>query len=495
MGARHDFDLIVIGGGAAGLTVTAGAARLGVRVLLVEREDRLGGDCLHFGCVPSKTLIATAKARHIMGRAGEFGLPAVDLPPVNFAAVRRRIEQVIAGIERHDSPERFRSLGAAVRFGAPRFVEDHVIECDGKRLSADRFVVATGSRAAVPDIPGLAAAGYLTNRELFSLDRLPPRLVILGGGPMAVEMGQAFARLGSRVTLVQRSGQILSREDPDMAAVVAARLAAEGVELRLSATVLSVAAPDVVGGPKYVTVSDRGGEARLAADEILVAMGRVANVEDLGLDAAGIVHTKKGLVLDARLRTTAPHVFGAGDVTGEHQFTHAAGYEGGVVVAGAVFRLPKKAAYTRLPRCVYTDPELAVVGLTEARAKEAGLAYSVVLEPFSGNDRARAEGETEGAVKLVLGRRGKLLGAQIVGSGAGELVAEWVAAMAGKLGTGVVAGAVHPYPTLAETNKRAAGRLLEGKLFSPLVKRVLAMLFGYRGDRKTGALPQTPPGG
>jgi pyruvate/2-oxoglutarate dehydrogenase complex dihydrolipoamide dehydrogenase (E3) component len=481
MAVRRDFDLIVIGGGAAGLTVTAGAARLGVRVLLVEREGRLGGDCLHYGCVPSKTLVATARARHMQRRAGEFGLPETALPPVDFAAVRRRIETVVAGIQEHDSPGRFRALGAEVRFGEARFVDERAIELDGKRLEADRFVVATGSRAAVPDIPGLREAGFLTNRELFSLERLPEALVILGGGPMAVEMGQAFARLGSRVTLVQRSDRILSREDPDMAAVVAQGLADEGVALRLSARVLSVAAPDVPGGPKIVTISRDGREERLPADAILVAMGRAPNLEGLGLDAAGIAYTQKGLALDARLRTTARHVFGAGDVTGAHQFTHAAGYEGGVVVAGAVFRLPRRADYALLPRCVYTDPELAVAGLTEAGAKAAGRPHTVVVEPFSGNDRARAEGETRGLVKLVLSKRGKPLGAQIVGPGAGELVAEWVAVLAGKVALGTLAGAVHPYPTLAETSKRAAGRLLEGKLFSPLVRRVLAALFGYRG--------------
>lgn len=483
MGARHDFDLVVLGGGAAGLTVTAGAARLGVRVLLVEREERLGGDCLHFGCVPSKTLIATARARRLTVRAGDFGLPAVELPPVDFAAVRRRIEAVIAGIQTHDSPERFRGLGAEVRFGQACFVDEHTLALDGRRISADRFVIATGSRAAVPDIPGLAGAGYLTNRELFSLARLPSSLVVLGGGPLAVEMGQAFARLGSRVTLVQRSDRLLTREDPDMAAVVAARLAAEGVDVRLGATVLSVAAPTAAGGEKTVRIRRDGREESLAAAEILVAMGRTANLDGLGLDAAGIGHTTKGLVLDARLRATAPHVFGAGDVTGDHQFTHAAGYEGGVVVANAVFRLPRKADYTLLPRCVYSEPELAVVGLTEGQAKAAGLPHDVVVEPFSGNDRARAEGETEGMVKLVLGRRGRVLGVGIVGAGAGELAAEWVAALAGRVGLATLSGAVHPYPTLAETGKRAAGRPLEAKLFSPLVRRLLRMLFGYRGGK------------
>lgn len=479
MAGRHDYDLLVLGGGAAGLTVTAGAARLGVRTLLVEREDRLGGDCLHFGCVPSKTLLATAHARHMLARAGQFGLPECVAPPVDFTAVRRRIETVIAGIQQHDSPERFRSLGADVHFGQARFLDDHALDLDGRRVSADRIVIATGSRAAVPDVPGLAETGYLTNREIFSLEALPPSLLILGGGAMAVEMAQAFTRLGSRVTVVQRSPRLLRREDADLAAVVAARLVAEGVDLRLGATLVSVAArPE---GGKAVVIERDGRRETLAAADILVAMGRRPNLDKLDLDAAGVARTPRGLVLDARLRASQPHVFGAGDVTGEHLFTHAAGYEGGVVVAGVVFRLPRTADYRHLPRCVYTEPQLAVVGLTEQAAREAGLWRETITEPFSDNDRARAEGDVAGVVKLVLGRRGRLLGVGIVGPAAGELAAAWAVALAGKVGLGTIAGAVHPYPTLAEINKRAAGRQLEPKLFSPMVRRLLRLVFRYRG--------------
>ncbi|OLN29356.1 Mercuric ion reductase [Desulfovibrio sp. DV] len=480
MGHLGEYDLLVMGGGAAGLTVVAGAARLGVRVLLVESERALGGDCLHFGCVPSKTLIETARVRHLAGRAAEYGLPAIEPGPVDFALVRRRIQGVIAGIQEHDSPDRFRRLGAEVHFGQARFVDDHTLELDGRRITADRIVIATGSRAAVPDIPGLASSGYLTNRELFSLEKLPASLVILGGGAIAAEMGQAFARLGSRVTVVQRSAQLLSREDADLAAVVAAGLAADGVEVCLDSVVESVAGPDAAG-LRTVTVIHGGQRRGIAAEAILVAMGRTPNLDALDLDAAGIAYTEKGLVLDDRLRTSVPHVFGAGDVTGGHQFTHAAGYEGGVVVAGAVFRLPRRVDYTFMPRCAFTDPALAAAGLTESGARAAGIAHTVIAEPFAGNDRARAAGETAGLVKLVLGKRGRLLGVGIVGSGAGELLAQWLAARAGKVGLSTLAGTVLPYPTLGETGKRAAGRTLETKLFSPLVRRVLRLVFGYRG--------------
>jgi pyruvate/2-oxoglutarate dehydrogenase complex dihydrolipoamide dehydrogenase (E3) component len=480
MAHRGDYDLLVLGGGAAGLTVAAGAGRLGVRALLIEREGVLGGDCLHYGCVPSKTLIETARVRHLASRATAYGLPAMAGGPVDFAAVRQRIAGVIAGIQEHDSPERFRRLGVEVRFGQARFVDAHTLDLDGRRFTADRIVIATGSRAAVPDIPGLTAGGYLTNRELFSLDRLPASLVILGGGAIAVEMGQAFARLGSRVTLVQRSRQLLSREDADLAGVVAAGLAADGVAVHLGAVVESVTGPDPAG-LRTVTVTSDGARQEIAAEAILTALGRTPNLDGLGLDAAGIAYTQKGLVLDDRLRASQPHVFGAGDVTGEHQFTHAAGYEGGVVLAGAVFRLPRRVEYSFLPRCCFTDPAFAAAGLTERQARAQGLAHTVVAEPFASNDRARAAGETAGLVKLILGRRGKLLGVGIVGAGAGELLAQWLTARAGKVGLSTLAGTVLPYPTLAETGKRAAGRPLEAKLFSPLVRRVLRLVFGYRG--------------
>ncbi|MFP5259588.1 MAG: dihydrolipoyl dehydrogenase family protein, partial [Acidobacteriota bacterium] len=410
----------------------------------------------------------------------DFGLPALETGPVDFTAVRRRIKGVIAGIQEHDSPDRFRRLGAEVHFGQARFLDDHALELDGRRITADRVLIATGSRAAVPDIPGLAEAGYLTNRELFSLEKLPASLIILGGGAIAAEMGQAFARLGSRVTMIQRSRHILSREDADLADVVAAGLTLDGVDLRLGTVVESVAGPDG-NGLRRVTVIRDGQREDVAAEAILVAMGRTPNLDGLGLDAAGIAYTQKGLVLDDRLRTSAPHVFGAGDVTGDHQFTHAAGYEGGVVVAGAVFRLPRKVDYTWMPRCAFTGPALAAAGLTEGQAKAAGLPHTVIVEPFSGNDRARAAGETAGLVKLILDRRGKLLGVGIAGAGAGELLAQWLTAGAGKLGLSTLAGTTLPYPTLAETGKRAAGRPLEAKLFSPLTRRILRLVFRYRG--------------
>lgn len=475
---KHDFDLGVIGGGAAGLTVTSGAARLGARVLLLEKDRVLGGDCLHFGCVPSKTLIATAAARSRMRRAADFGLPPVDLPPVDFARVRERIRSVIADIQRYDSVERFCALGAAVRFGPVRFLDEHTVETADGRVSAARWVLATGSSPGLPKVPGLDVVPMLTNRELFSLDRLPASLLILGGGPMAVEMGQAFARLGSRVTLVQRGPQILSREDPDMAAVVADGLRIEGVELLTGAKLLEVRQGS---DGSEVDLEVGGGRRTVTAEALLVALGRDCNTAGLDLDRAGVEGGPQGVLVDARLRTNQPHIYAVGDITGRHQFTHAAGYEGGIAVANAVLRLPRRADYRLLPWCTYTEPELGGIGLNERRAYEQGIDCRVVLEEFRDNDRARAEGAPAGRLKLLLDRRGRPLGVQIAGPHAGEILGHWVAALGGRLPLATLASAVHPYPTLGEISKRAAGQVLAEKLFSGRVRKVLHLLFATRG--------------
>jgi pyruvate/2-oxoglutarate dehydrogenase complex dihydrolipoamide dehydrogenase (E3) component len=484
--AAYDYDIAIIGGGAGGLSVAAGAAQLGARTLLIEREAHLGGDCLFYGCVPSKTLIATAHARHLMANAERFGLPRVDLPPVDFALVRARIQSVIMGIRGHDSIERFCGLGAEVRFGAARFVNEHEAEIDegtgGKRVSAAKWVIATGSRAQIPAIPGLADTPHLTNHEVFSLDRLPERLVILGGGPIAVELAQAFQRLGSQVDVIQRSARILTRDDVDMAAEVQQALEAEGVRFHLGAALTGVQA---VGGQKVVSFTLDGQARSVSGDALLVALGRTPNVEGLGLDAAGVDYSAKGINVDARLRTSRKHIYACGDVTGAWQFTHAAGYEAGVVVANAIFRLPRKADYTWMPWCTYTEPGLGGIGLNEAMAKRAGLKpgvdYRVVTERFADNDRARAEAENGGCVKLLLDSGGKPLGVQIVGAGAGDLLGEWAAVLAGKVSLTTLAGITHPYPTRAESAKAVAGRVIGEKLFSPTVKKALHYVFGLKG--------------
>lgn len=477
--ARFDYDIGVIGCGSAGLSVASAAAQLGLKTLMIEKEDRLGGDCLHFGCVPSKTLIHTARAAHLARRMPELGLPPARLGEVDFSQVRARIEAVIARIQRHDSIERFTTLGADVRLGQPRFTDDHAVQLGGGGVSAARWVIATGSSPAMPPIPGLEKTGALTNREIFYLDRLPSSLLILGGGPIGVEMGQAFARLGSRVTIVERARHLLVREDEDMAGPLQARLAEEGVGLELGASVTRVWSEG--GMKKALVTTQEGGERTLAAEEILAALGRRPNLEGLGLANAGVERGPRGLILDKRLRTTRPHIYGAGDVTGSFQFTHAAGYEASVIVANAVFHLPKKVDYTNLPWCTYADPELASIGHNEQSAREAGLEYELAGHEFAMNDRALAEAHGLGKIKVLVGRRGRPLGVQILGPSAGDILAEWTTALSAGVKMSHLAGVVHPYPTLGEINKQAAAGFMGAKLFSPRVRRLLRLVFGYRG--------------
>jgi len=477
--ADYDFDMGILGGGSAGLTVAAGAARLGAKTLLVEKEKELGGDCLHFGCVPSKTLIHTARVYHLMKKAQEFGLPPVEVRPVNFREVVKRIQSVIQVIQKHDSEERFCGLGVKVEFGAPIFKDEHAIEANGKTVSAKNWVIATGSSAVPPPVPGLEQTPYITNRDLFSFDRLPASMIILGAGPIAAEMAQAFNRLGTRVSVIQRSGQILSNEDKDLADGVMEVLKAEGVQFYLNTAILS--AKDL-GAEREVVIQTKGEEPlSLKAERILAALGREANLKGLNLEGIGIPYDEKGLKLDARLRTNRKHIYGAGDVTGIYQFTHAAGYEGSIVISNAIFHLPRKVDYAFVPWCTYTDPELASIGMNEKRAKAAGVEYDLWVEEFKDNDRSLAEGEQVGRIKMLLDKKGKPIGVQVLGPRAGDLISEWVAALNGGIKPMTLASAVHPYPTLGEINKKVAGAYLSSKIFSERIKKGLRFFFNLKG--------------
>ncbi len=477
--ATYDYDIGIIGGGAAGLTVASGAAQLGAKTLLVEREKHLGGDCLHFGCVPSKTLIRTAQVYHTMKTSEDFGLPRGEVPPVDFTKVKERIQSVIATIQNHDSEERFCSLGARVVFGQPTFSDEHSIRLNGKTLSAKNWVIATGSSPNIPPIEGLDKKPHITNKEIFSLDRLPESMVILGAGPIAIEMAQAFCRLGTKVSVVQRSGQILSKEDPDMADEMMQILAGEGIDFHLNVSVLDV---KDLGNEREVRLKDKEGKATsLKGEQLLVAMGRDPNLEGLHLEGIGVESERKGIRVDERMRTTQKHIYAAGDVTGAFQFTHAAGYEGGIVVSNAIFRLPRKADYTFLPWCTYADPELASIGMNEKRARQAGIEYSVFTEAFRDNDRSLAEGEGVGKIKMLLDKDEKPIGVQIIGPQAGELLSEWVAVLNGKVKLSTLASAVHPYPTLGEINKRVAGAYFSPKIFSDTIRKGLKFFFHLKG--------------
>ena len=477
--AKFDFDLGVIGGGAAGLTIAAGAARLGAKTLLVEREDFLGGDCLHYGCVPSKTLIRSAKVYHEIKHAVKYGLPQVDVKPVDFRKVADRIRSVISVIQKHDSVERFCSLGARVEFGQAEFIDEHSIRLNNKEHSAKTWAITTGSSPAIPPFNGLDSVPYLTNKNIFSLDSLPGSMIILGGGPIAIEMAQAFNRLGTRVSVIQRSGQILSKEDKDMADIVMARLSEEGVFFALGSSIDKISEE---GAARKVTFKNNRGEiSTLTADALLVATGRAPNVSSLGLENTGITFNGKGIEVDSRLRTNQKHIFAAGDITGKYQFTHAAGYEGGIVVSNAIFHLPRKTDYTFLPWCTYTSPELASIGLNEKGANAAGIKYSVWTEEFRNNDRSLAEGEESGKIKMLLDEKEKAIGIQILGPHGGDLLSEWVAVLNGKVKLSTLAGSIHPYPTLGEINKRVAGAFISEKIFSDTVKKGLKLFFNFKG--------------
>lgn len=482
--AAFDYDLGILGGGAAGLTAAAGAAQFGAKTVLVEKAQELGGDCLHFGCVPSKTLIRAAEIWSLARRAREFGLPEVGLPPVDLAAVMGRVRSVIGKIQEHDSPERFRRLGAEVRFGTPRFVDDHTVDLDGARLAARAWIVATGSSPSLPPVEGLPDVPYWTNETVFSQTELPARLVVLGGGPVGVEMAQAFRRLGSNVTIVEYADQLLHSEDPDIAAIVRSRLEAEGVKVLTGTKAVRAFAVHSTVRLHLSPADGEGAPRTLEGDALLVAAGRKANVEGLDLPSAGVVFSARGVPADARMRTNVPHIYSCGDVNGVFPFTHVAGYEAGIALSNAVLRLPRKADYAKVPWCTYTDPEVASIGLNERRAKAAGVAYRTLEAPFREVDRALAEGEAEGKIKVLVAPSGKLLGCQIAGHRAGELIHEWVAAMNGGVKLSALAGAVHAYPTLAEISKKAAGSYYSEKLFSDRTRGILRLLFGLKGGAR-----------
>lgn len=477
--AKYDYDIGIIGGGAAGLTVASGAAQFGAKTVLIEREPHLGGDCLHYGCVPSKTLIKTASVMHAVRTADRYGLPNIIPGPVDFELVGTRIKSVIATIQAHDSETRFCSLGVRVLYGEPTFEDDHTVRLGNRQaISAKFWVIATGSSAHVPGIEGIDRVPYLTNRDIFSLKKLPTSMLILGGGPIAAEMSQAFSRLGTKVTVIESGPQMLGREDKDMALAVMRNLEDESVEICTGASVLRVRS--VTGGIE-ADIKTAAAERTVRAEYLLVAAGRSANIRGLGLELIDVDYTPRGIKVDNRLRTTRPHIFAAGDVTGAYQFTHAAGYEGGVVIANTIFRIPRKTDYKFFPWCTYTDPELASIGMNERAAKEAGLAYTVWSESFRDNDRALAEGESEGMIKLILDERERPLGVQVLGAHAGDLIAQWATAIGGGMRMSTMASIVLPYPTRAEITKRVAGAFISKKLFSDRVRKGLHMIFGLKG--------------
>jgi len=521
---KYTHDIVIVGGGAAGLSVAAGCSGLGLKTALVEKRA-LGGDCLYYGCVPSKTLLKTASVRSEAKRAAFFGLPEMPLPPVDMAQINHRIQEVIRSIEPHDSPERYRAMGVDVRFSNPRFLSPHEVRLhDGTVLSARTIVLATGSSPFVPPIQGIWEAGFITNIEAFSLEKLPKTLLVVGGGPIGVELGQAFARLGSQVHIFEMAMRLLPREDPDMAGVVEESLRADGIDVHASARVLRAVkegggvhypegqkrigsgVPDQVlaegsegfqlltsqrqvggqrlSGDRVRLVVEMGGETRtFEGDAILLVPGRVGNTEGLDVEKAGIIVEKGFFTTDERLRTSAKNIYAIGDCNGKYLFTHVAGAEAAAVIRSAVFRLPARMDYSQIPWVTYCDPELASVGYNEVRAQEAGISYTLVEASFKEIDRAHAEGAMKGKIKILLDGKGRVIGCQIAGSHAGELLLPAIQAVRHKWKAMDIASPIYPYPTMSELHRRAASKELAKKLFNPKVRWILRFLFRYRGGR------------
>ncbi|MDP2621722.1 MAG: FAD-dependent oxidoreductase [Hyphomicrobiales bacterium] len=464
-------DICVIGAGSGGLSVAAVAAAFGVSCVLIEK-GRMGGDCLNYGCVPSKALLASAKRAAALRKADPFGIAAVE-PEIDFARVNDHVQAVVAAIAPNDSEERFTGLGVRVFRAAASFKDARSVVAGDHEIHARRFVVAAGSSPMVPPIPGLDKVAYLTNETIFDNRQAPDHLIIIGGGPIGMEMAQAHRRLGSAVTVVEMFAP-LAKDDPEAAAIVLDRLAAEGVNIRANAKVAEVSGRE---GAIKVTVEAEGGRREeVAGTHLLVAAGRKPNIDGLGLDKAGIAFGRAGITVDKALRTSNRRVYAIGDVAGGLQFTHVANYHAGLVIRSALFRLPAKENRVIIPWVTFTDPELAQVGLSEAAAKETQADIRVLRWPYEENDRAQTERVTEGFIKVVTTRRGKILGATIVGANAGEIIQPWALAISQGLNIKAMTGYVAPYPTLGEISKRAAISFYTPSLTNPWLRRIIALL-------------------
>ncbi len=464
-------NLCVIGAGSGGLSVAAGAAQMGAKVILIEKH-KMGGDCLNYGCVPSKALIAAASAAHRIRHAGRFGVNGHE-PEIDFLKTHDHVHGVIAAIAPHDSVERLEGLGVRVIQGAARFTGPREVAVGEQRIRARRFVIATGSSPAAPPIPGLDQVPYLTNETVFELNERPEHLMVIGGGPIGTELAQAHRRLGARVTLLEGL-TILNKDDPAAVDIVRHRLLADGIDVREGAMVRLV---EGRGDGVAVTLEVDGASDRIEGSHLLVAAGRRPNIGGLCPEAADIEYTPKGITVDARLRTTNKRIFAIGDVTGAYPFTHMASYHAGVVIRNALFHLPAKVSYQAVPWVTYVDPELAHVGLNEREARERfGNDIRVLEWSFAENDRAQAEREIEGLIKVVVGRKGLILGATIVGPHAGELILTWVLAVRERLKIGSIANLIAPYPTLSEVSKRVASGYYTPALFSERTGKIVGAL-------------------
>jgi pyruvate/2-oxoglutarate dehydrogenase complex dihydrolipoamide dehydrogenase (E3) component len=464
-------DICVIGAGSGGLSVAAAAAVFGVPTVLIEKH-KMGGDCLNTGCVPSKALLAAAKRARLMQSAGVFGVTAPGAA-IDFAKVHEHVHGVIAAIAPNDSAERFTGLGVRVIQGAATFKDRRTLVVGDIEIRARRFVIATGSTPAVPPIPGLEQGPYFTNETIFDLAERPAHLIVIGAGPIGLEMAQAFRRLGSSVTVLEQAAP-LAKDDPECAMIVLDQLEREGVVIRSGVNVIGISH---AGATVTATIETAGAEQTITGSHLLVATGRKATIDGLNLDAAGIHSDRSGIVVNKKLKTANRRVYAIGDcAAGQLQFTHAANYHAGLVIRNALFRLPVRVNNDVIPWVTYTEPELAQIGLSEAEARKRGIKICILRWPYHDNDRAQAERETRGHIKVITKQNGKIIGATIVGAQAGELIATWTLAVAQGLNIRAFTGIVLPYPTLSEIGKRAAIDFFAPSLTRPWVRRIIAWL-------------------
>lgn len=460
-------DLVVIGGGAGGLVVASVAAQLGLDVVLINREEAMGGDCLHYGCVPSKALLKSASVAHTIRQANRWGV-ASAAPVIDMQAVNAAVKKAIDTIQVHDSRERFEALGCEVITGEARFTNSAQIEVNEQEINARHFVVATGSHAWIPPIKGLQQVGFLTNEDMFSLPALPKSMIVLGGGPIGVEMAQAYARLGTEVTIVEMAPRLLPRMDADASMILADVLTAEGVSIALNNEVVEVAEQ---GGIKQLTLKDG---AVLQAEALLVAIGRRPSLDALALEKAGVDYAASGIRVNRKMRSSNKKVYACGDVTGEIPLTHVAELQAGIVIANMIFKMPKKINYDVIPAVVYTEPEVAQVGVSVEQCKKSasGEVYQFAIDQL---DRAVTDNVKTGVAKI-LTDKGRIVGAHIIGPHAGELIHELALAVQEKMKVSKLTSLVHAYPSYSQLNKRLAGQYYKNRLFSPFTKKLVAML-------------------
>lgn len=490
---KYDYDHLIIGGGSAGLSLASAAAQLGVKVCLVDK-NMLGGDCLHYGCVPSKTLIKTGKLAYFQNHADQYGLMP-NPNPHHWEHIIKRISDVQSHIQMHDHPDRFRQMGCEVIFGTAQFMNAHTINIQLSKtwekfqpssigsnpqiqITAKRITIATGSRPRIPEISGLKESGFITNEHIFRLREQPRHLAIIGGGVISAELAQALNRLGTKVTILEKHAQFLGRLDPDIAQVIREKLIAEGIHIITNAIPTKVTQTNL---EKTINLSVGDDLQSLTVDQILVAAGRQPNLE-IGLDAAGVAFNERGIKVDKKLRTSCSHITAIGDVNGQLMFTHAANYEAGIVLSNEVLRLPfkQKADPMKIGWTIFTDPEVAQIGHDEASAQKAKIKYTVAKFQLAKNDRAQAEKATEGFIKILL-KGSQIIGAQIVAPRAGEMIREWQLAIENNIPLSKIARSTYIYPTFGEASKWTASTYYAPKLFSPKVKNWLRFRYHYRG--------------